>query len=57
MNASFPVKLQEIAKLANNEVYGIDPRSLKFQVTCIESEKYISVADSSDVKILKNYFF
>lgn len=45
-----------MAKLANNEVYGIDPRSLKFQVTCLESEKYISVADSSDVKLIKKYF-
>lgn len=61
MIKSFPLKIKKILQLENNEIFGIDPRSLRFQVTCLESEKYISVADSSDVKKKKKntkiYFF
>lgn len=43
-----PLKFQELVKLSSLE---IENKSLKFGVTCLESDKYLSVVDNNAVDI------
>ena len=45
---SFPVKIQEVIKLTSLE---IAPTAFKFGICNFESEKYISVKETAQVKL------